>query len=289
MEVRLIDLVAAYGAFGNGGKVTRPRHILKVEDSEGRVIYRAGQPATKQVWSPQAAYLMADILAGNTDPRENLVWGKRFPLRNGPGRSYRVAALKTGTTNDLRDYSTYGLVPMPRSRKEPAVAAGFWFGNSDHSSPRLSPPVYSMDNAGQAWHGFMREYLRGKPTATFRRPDGIVTATIDRFTGGLPGPWTLGTVQEIFIEGTQPGGRREVEPSGPAVLRWRGHAPQCREPRRPSLVDRGRQLLGSTQHRFQGRRRRGQEHVLARRHHQLRWADGTWDLRRRCCARGAGR
>ena len=214
VEVRLIDLVAAYGAFGNGGKVTRPRHILRVEDSDGKVIYKAGQPATKQVWSPEAAYIMADILAGNTDPAENLVWGKRFPLRNGPGRSYRVAALKTGTTNDLRDYSTYGLVPMPKSKKQPAIAAGFWFGNSDHSNPRLSPPIFSMDNAGEAWHGFMQEYLRGKPTANFKKPEGVVTATIDRFTGGQPGSVDAGTVQEIFIEGTQPGGRREVDPPG---------------------------------------------------------------------------
>ena len=27
-----------------------------------------------------------------------------------------------------------------------------------------------MDNAGEAWHGFMRDYIKGKPTADFKRP-----------------------------------------------------------------------------------------------------------------------
>jgi hypothetical protein len=103
---------------------------------------------------------------------------------------------------------------MPRSDRQPAIAAGFWFGNSDHSNPRLVPPIFSMDNAGEAWHGFMQEYLKGKPTASFRRPPGVVTATIDRFTGGQPGPWTQGTVRELFIEGTEPGARRAIDPPG---------------------------------------------------------------------------
>jgi membrane peptidoglycan carboxypeptidase len=215
VEVRLIDMVATFGAFGNGGKVTRPRHILRVEDSEGKLIYKAGDPVTAQVWSPQAAYIMANILAGNTNPSENLVWGKRFPLTNGPGGRYRQAALKTGTTNDLRDYSTYGFLPIPKQKKLPAVSAGFWFGNSDHSSPRLTYPlIYSMDNAGEAWHAFMRDYMKGKPTATFKKPKGVVEVTIDKYTGGAPGPWTRGTTRELFVQGTQPGGKRQVDPPG---------------------------------------------------------------------------
>ena len=85
VEVRVIDMVAAYGAFGNGGLVTEPRFILKVRDTAGHPIFSAGEPQTKKVWSPQAAWLMANILAGNSDPRQNPYWGKNFQLRNGPG------------------------------------------------------------------------------------------------------------------------------------------------------------------------------------------------------------
>ena len=216
VEIRVVDLVAAYGAFGNGGKVTRPRYILKVEDANGEVIYKAGDPVTTQVWSPEAAYIMSDILKGNTNPGENSIWGPRFQINNVPGGQRRVAALKTGTTNDLRDYSTYGLLPQPKNKKKPALAVGFWFGNSDHSSPTVpsSRPIYSSDNAGEAWQGFVRDYTRGLPNADFKRPKRVVTATIDRFSGGAPGPWTRSQTTEIFIQGTQPGGNRQVDPPG---------------------------------------------------------------------------
>ena len=35
VEVRPLDMAAAFGAFGNGGKVTRPRYILEVTGPDG--------------------------------------------------------------------------------------------------------------------------------------------------------------------------------------------------------------------------------------------------------------
>ncbi len=215
VEVRPVDMVAAFGAFGNGGKVTQPRYILKVEDPDGNVIYEAGDPATTQVWSPQTAYIMTDILKGNSNPAVNSVWGPIFELRNTPDGSLREMAIKTGTTNNLKDYSTYGLLPMPKNKNQPALAVGVWFGNSDSSSPNLSSNVFSMDTAGRTWHAFVRDYMAGKPSASFKRPaKGIVASTIDQYTGGAPGAWTRGTRTELFVQGTQPGGKREVDPPG---------------------------------------------------------------------------
>jgi penicillin-binding protein 1A len=78
VEVRPLDMTAAFGAFGNGGKVTKPRYILKVLDADGEVIYEAGKPVTKQVWKPGTAYIMADILSGNTNRAINPAWGAVF-------------------------------------------------------------------------------------------------------------------------------------------------------------------------------------------------------------------
>jgi membrane peptidoglycan carboxypeptidase len=215
VEVRPVDMTATFGAFGNGGAVTKPRHILKVEDSNGTVIYEADDPVTTQVWSPQAAYIVADILKGNTNPAVNSVWGPIFELRNTPDGSLREMAVKTGTTNNLKDYSTYGFLAAPKNKKLPALAVGVWYGNSDSSSPNLSSQVFSMDTAGRSWHAFVRDYTKGWPNAKFKRPaKGIVAATIDAYTGGAPGAWTRATRTELFIQGTQPGGKREVDPAG---------------------------------------------------------------------------
>ena len=156
VEVRPLDMTTAFGAFGNGGKVTKPRYILKVVAPDGTVIYEAGKPITKQVWKPATAYIMADILAGNTNRAINPAWGAVFEMHNTRDGSRREAAIKTGTTNELKDYSTYGILPMPKSKKQPALAVGVWYGNSDSSSPNLGLLRYSMDNAGQTWVAFVR-------------------------------------------------------------------------------------------------------------------------------------
>jgi membrane peptidoglycan carboxypeptidase len=204
VEVRPLDMTAAFGAFGNGGRVTRPRHILKVLGPRGEVIYEARKPTTVQVWKPATAYIMADILSGNTNPAVNPAWGEVFELRNTRDGSRRVAAVKTGTTNELRDYSTYGILPAPRNEERPALAVGVWYGNSDSSSANLGLLRYSMDNAGQTWVAFVRDYMKGKAAPKFKRPKGVVAVS------------AVGSGRkELYRKGTQPGGPRQVDVAVP--------------------------------------------------------------------------
>jgi penicillin-binding protein 1A len=200
VEVRPLDMTSAFGAFGNGGKVTKPRYILKVVAPDGEVIYKAGKPVTEQVWKPSTAYIMADILSGNANRAVNPAWGAVFEMHNTPDGSRRVAAIKTGTTNELRDYSTYGILPMPKGKRKPALAVGVWYGNSDSSSPNLGLLRYSMDNAGQTWVAFVRDYMNGEPAPGFKRPKGVVDYG-----------------SELYVQGTQPGGARQVDSAAPVT------------------------------------------------------------------------
>jgi penicillin-binding protein 1A len=206
VEVRPLDMTAAFGAFGNGGKVTEPRYILRVEAPDGEVIYQARKAVTTQVWSPQTAYIMADILRGNTNRAVNPAWGAVFELRNTRDGSRREAAVKTGTTNELKDYSTYGILPMPKKKNQPALAVGVWFGNSDSSSPNTGLLRYSLDNAGRTWAAFVREYTKGKPAPAFKRPNRVIGGSVYGSGGS-----------ELYISGTQPGGKRQVDKFVPKV------------------------------------------------------------------------
>ncbi len=127
-------------------------------------------------------------------------------------------ALKTGTTNDVKDVATYGLLPQPTSKNAPAIAVGVWMGNSNHASPNFTDiERFSTDTAGKIWRSFMRDLTRGWPVVDFQRPKGLVRATIDSFTGGKPGPWTSAynsTKTEWFIAGTEPGSKGAVDPPG---------------------------------------------------------------------------
>ena len=83
----------------------------------------------------------------------------------------------------------------------PAQTPATMAGNSDHTAGH---ELLSLELAAPLWHAFMQAATAGTPVASFKAPTGIVTKTIDAFSGKLPGPYTTATVNEIFIKGTEP-------------------------------------------------------------------------------------
>ncbi len=207
-ELHPVDLATAYSTIANGGRYIGHTTILSVKNAAGKdVISPYKAPAGEKAVSPQAAYIVTDILTGNTNPRVNPVWGK-FSIENAKGQR-RPATLKTGTNNDAKDLNAYGFIAAPtkegRDKGEYALTVGAWNGNSDNtvvSTP--GNPVFSIDVTTYVWQGFMQAASRGWEIRDFRRPKGLKEATVDAFTGLKPGPFTSKTVREIFIDGTQP-------------------------------------------------------------------------------------
>ena len=206
-EVRPVDLVTAYGTLANGGKNIGHTTILKVRDQNGNPVGDDYQvPAGKQVASPQAAFIVTDILAGNTNPKVNPFWGA-FALE-GPKNVRRPATLKTGTNNDAKDLNAYGFIAPPtdaeRAKGEYALAVGAWNGNSDNtvvSTP--SRPVFSIDVTTYVWQGFLQEATKAWEVNDFAKPDGVVQASIDTYTGLKPRAGDK-TIKEWYITGTAP-------------------------------------------------------------------------------------
>src|SRR6185503_14805383 len=176
-EVRPVDLVSAYGALADGGKAVPHTTILTIQDRNGKDVVPPYQPpAGKQVVSPQAAYIVTDILAGNTNPKVNPFWGK-FSVTGPGGR--RPATLKTGTNNDAKDLNAYGYIAPPtdagRTAGAYALAVGVWDGNSDNSLVSTArSPLFSIDVSTYVWQGFLNEATAKWPETNFKRPDGLV-------------------------------------------------------------------------------------------------------------------
>ena len=214
VETRPIDLTSAFGAFANGGSHVPTRMILSITGPDGRQVFQAPQdPKGTQAVSPQAGFLISDILQGNSDPAQNPVWASALALHNTKNGQRRPAAAKTGTTDDVRDLSTYGFLAPPTEPNAAGLAVGVWLGNSDHSKPRTSNPANSLA-AANMWRAFVRDYTKNQPIATFKPPKGVVKATIDAWSGGAPGPWTKATRQEWFLAGTQPGAKNAIDQPG---------------------------------------------------------------------------
>ena len=188
-EVRLLDLAAAYSIFDDGYALA-PRALQRVEasapaTSQTTTLFQLAPPPFSQVLSPQAAYLITDILADDLARAPAFGRGSVLDLPF-------PAAVKTGTTTDWRDnwavgYSTQRIV-------------GVWIGNADNTPMQN---VSGVDGAGPLWQDLMHLSHR-HPPPPFTRPPGLVEVTLCAPSGLLPSPACPRLRQELFLEGTQP-------------------------------------------------------------------------------------
>ncbi|HEU0244420.1 MAG TPA: transglycosylase domain-containing protein, partial [Candidatus Limnocylindrales bacterium] len=205
-EVRPRDLVRAYGVLADGGKLAEQTTLLTVIDNAGETLVGPDtRKAPAEVMDPGAAGIVTDILAGNTDPRQNPFWGQ-FAITQGGKR--RPATLKTGTNNDAKDLNAYGYIGAPskaeRNDGEYALAVGVWNGNSDNSVVSTpGQPLFSIDVSTYVWQGFLKEATKGWNINGFRKPDGLQTVAVDPWTG-LVAQAGGRSVDELFLAGTAP-------------------------------------------------------------------------------------
>jgi penicillin-binding protein 1A len=164
-EMTLYELTHAYSAFANGGKTVKPRIILRVEDSEGRVLL-SNPPSDHRVLDEQTAYLMASMLS------DAVVRGTGYTVSQ---RGYRGAvAGKTGTTDEYHDAWFIGFTPR--------IVTGVWVG---FDAPReITANGYASTLAVPLWTTFMKRGF-AKPPEKFPVPAGLVKAEVCRESGEL--------------------------------------------------------------------------------------------------------
>jgi membrane peptidoglycan carboxypeptidase len=200
VEVHPADLVSAYGAIADSGTLVERNMLLSVTDAKGNKVWSASPQNIKTTHpsTPQATYVVTNILAGNTDPTQNNWWSQYKIVQ---GKTRRPATLKTGTSDQTQDLFAVGYVAPPADPSAPAIVAGVWTGNSDNA-PGHS--VMSLEMAAPIWHAFMNDATNGTPVVDFKQPSGVSWASVDAYSGMLPGPYTTQTFREVFIDGTVP-------------------------------------------------------------------------------------
>jgi 1A family penicillin-binding protein len=149
-EVQLLEHAAAFAIFPNQGIYHEPASILRVEDSEGEVLFEF-EEKDRKVLDENIARVMNNVLSDNN--ARAYVFGSSNDLTI-PGR--HVAA-KTGTTNDYRDAWTMGYTP--------SLVAGVWAGNNDNSE--MARGAGGSMVAAPIWNEFMRRALEGTEVEEF--------------------------------------------------------------------------------------------------------------------------
>jgi len=215
-ETTPLRMAAAYAEIVNGGKHVVPTLIDRIQDRNGKTIYRhddrpcEGCSATfytdqdmpqiadtrEQLVDPMTAYQMVHILEG--------------VVERGTGR-YALAGIgrpmagKTGTSNDSKDTWFVGFSPDLVC----AVFVGFDepIDMGEHETGATS--------AAPIFKDFMMEALKDKPPTPFRVPPGIRLVRVNAATGRPAQPGDPVVIYEAFKPDTVPsGGEVEVLDNG---------------------------------------------------------------------------
>ena len=192
-EVKMTDLATVYGTLANSGLTVPLNPIMKIENSQGKPV--AFDPclsglacASSPSVSQETAFFISDILSDNS--ARAAAFGFNSVLNLSP---FRVA-VKTGTSNDLRDNWTIGYTP------DYVVAA--WVGNNDNSP--MSQVASGITGASPIWSKMMRKLLESNPNNTaFAPPESLVRLPICTLTGTLTCSGCP-TIYEYFIKGKEP-------------------------------------------------------------------------------------
>lgn len=165
--VSVLEMTAAYAAFGNGGAYYQPYCYYKIEDSQGNVLIETDAASTKeQALTESTGWLMNKIL--------------QTVMTSGTGRSYKISGVecfgKTGTTTDSKDRWFVGGTPE--------YVAAVWYG---YDMPKEIVYRLSSNPAGTIWETVMNEIydVKGKNVTEFPEYDGIVQKSYDSSNGLL--------------------------------------------------------------------------------------------------------
>jgi 1A family penicillin-binding protein len=193
-EVLMIDMTQLYGTFANYGETVNINPLLEVKNAKGEVLYHntcalnhTGCPSTRTL-DARVAYQITDILSDNN--ARTPAFGPRSVLYI-PNQQ---VAVKTGTTNNLKDNWTIGYT------EDRLVAT--WVGNNDGTP--MSYVASGITGASPIWNKIIRTQLSDEHPHVFPTPDGLVKVLICVQTNTLPCQGCPTVSEELFTPGTEP-------------------------------------------------------------------------------------
>jgi len=156
-EVKMTDMATAYGVFANLGKRVDIDPILEIKNYLGETIYKK-EVVAKEIVKPEYAFLIDDILSDNE--ARTPIFGANSKLRI----SGKTVAVKTGTTNNLKDNWCIGWTPT--------YLVATWVGNND-SAP-MSWVASGVSGATPIWNNVMTNLLKDKENQKWEVPENVV-------------------------------------------------------------------------------------------------------------------
>ncbi len=209
-ETTLLNLVAAYSAFVNGGRYNIPALIEKIQNRNGKVIFRRDNRICKKCNEMQIKNFVRPILFPegvkiiDSNHAFQLTWMLKGVTTRGTAKSLDKLDLsiagKTGTTNDNMDAWFLGF--------SPEYAVGVFVG---YDTPQpLGDKETGAKVAAPIFAEFMKKALDGKENRPFLVPEDIEMIKIDYLSGKKALDVNKNVIFEAFIKNSYQSKNRDV-------------------------------------------------------------------------------
>lgn len=158
-DIKLIDLAQVFATIADMGKKKDITAITSVKNYKGEILEKSGGSSFSEVVDPRVAYQLIDILKDNDARAPEFGTRSYLVIPNHP-----EVAVKTGTSNDLKDNLTIGF------NQNYLVAV--WVGNND-STP-MSRVASGVTGASPIWNKIMVNLLGNSQSKNWEIPDGLI-------------------------------------------------------------------------------------------------------------------
>ncbi|MBT3602062.1 MAG: hypothetical protein HN521_03255, partial [Candidatus Latescibacteria bacterium] len=198
-EVRLLELVSAYGTLPNKGIHVEPLSVLKIVDKNGNLLEEAVQGREKAVLSEETAAVAVNLMQSVLDMRR----GRDYAILNGTGMGARTAwgfrrpaGGKTGTTQNYADAWFVGYTSQ--------IVCGVWVGFDSKVS--MGSKMTGASVTMPVWAQFMKRAHKALdlPVENFEMPASIPRVEVCGDTYEVASIYCPKKYTEVFKPGTEP-------------------------------------------------------------------------------------
>ena len=157
-EVKLIDLAQAYATIANYGVRPEISPLLEIKDYNGKQIFNHRFNLDTKVLDERVAYQLIDILKDNQARSGAFGTNSYLVINNHP-----EVAVKTGTSNDLKDNLTIGF--------NQNFLVAVWVGNNDNSP--MARIASGVTGASPIWNKILSSLMQSSPPTDWIIPNGL--------------------------------------------------------------------------------------------------------------------
>lgn len=159
-EITMLDMARVYGTFANMGINVPLTGIISVTDSQGDQLQKVSSTGT-QIIPEGVAFQINSVLS---DP---IARAPAFGARSILNITGQIVAVKTGTTNNMRDNWTFGYTPN--------ILVAIWVGNNDNTP--MSSVASGITGASPIWSNVIKKILGQNEPLAFPIPENLIKIT----------------------------------------------------------------------------------------------------------------